>query len=71
MFHAIFYKLANGLSKLDVLGFMFMFLSTAQIGHRRAHRSCDQDRPKMQLQEYRSGRSMHPQLRLYELRLTV
>ena len=46
---------------------MFNFLSTAQFGHAGAHLSGDQNRPKTQLQEYCSGRSMHPQLRLYEL----
>ena len=69
MFHAIFYKLANGLSKLDVRGFVFNFLSTGQIGHHRARISRDQNRPKTQLQEYCSGSSMHPQLLLYELLL--
>ena len=33
MFHAMVYKLANGLSKLDAHGFMGEFLSTSQIGH--------------------------------------
>ena len=71
MFHAMVYKLANGLSKLDVHGFMGKILSTTQIGHPETYLSCDQNRPKMALQEYCSGRSMHPQLRLYELFLST
>ena len=39
MFHAMVYKLANGLSKLDVHGFMGELLSTTQIGHPGAHLS--------------------------------
>ena len=37
MFHAMVYKLANGLSKLDFHGFLVKFLSTTQIGHPGAH----------------------------------
>ncbi len=44
---AMVYKLANGLSKLDVHGFMSIFLSTSQIGHPETYLSCDQNRPKM------------------------